>query len=90
MGFCNRYGSNLTHHLTVFARAGCHLCDDMVLELQRLKPALGFEYCVRDVDDDPVLVSQYGERVPVLVAGDTELCSYFLDEQGLREYFLPS
>jgi glutaredoxin len=78
----------LTRHLTVFARAGCHLCDDMVLSLERLKPALGFEYSVHDVDDDPVLVSRYGERVPVLVAGDIELCCYFLDEQGLREYFL--
>lgn len=80
----------MTRHLTVFARAGCHLCDDMVLELERLKPALGFEYSVRDVDDDPVLVGRYGGRVPVLVAGDTELCCYFLDERSLREYFLPS
>ncbi len=62
----------------------------MVLELERLKPALGFEYSVCDVDDDPVLVSRYGKRVPVLVAGDTELCCFFLDERGLREYFLPS
>lgn len=73
-------------HLTVFARAGCHLCEDMVLELERLKPELGFEYSVRDVDDDPELVSRYGERVPVLVADATELCCYFLDAQGLREY----
>jgi thioredoxin reductase (NADPH) len=80
----------LTRHLTVFARAGCHLCDDMMLELERLKPALGFEYSIRDVDADPALASRYGARVPVLVAGDTELCCYFLDERSLREYCLPS
>jgi hypothetical protein len=60
----------------------------MVLELERLKPELCFEYSVRDVDDDPVLVSRYGSRVPVLVAGARELCCFFLDERSLREYFL--
>ena len=36
--------------------------------------------------DDPALATRYGDRVPVLLAGDTELCCHFLDEDRLREY----
>jgi hypothetical protein len=52
-----------------------------------LPPELDFEFTVLDVDDDPALVSRYGDRVPVLLAGDTELCCHFLDEDRLREYY---
>lgn len=73
--------------LTVYSRYGCHLCTDMQQALARLQPELDFEFTVLDVDDDPALVSRYGDRVPVLLAGDTELCCHFLDEDRLREYY---
>jgi thioredoxin reductase (NADPH) len=72
--------------LTLYSRYGCHLCEDMLQALARLQPLLGLHYTVLDVDDDPELVKRYGDRVPVLLAGDTELCCHFLDEQRLREY----
>jgi hypothetical protein len=34
---------------------------------------------VIDVDSDPALEALHGERVPVLFAGDQELCHYHLD-----------
>lgn len=79
----------MTRDLTVFVRQGCHLCTDMLQELERLKSGLDFRYCVRDVDEAPALALRYGERVPVLVAGATELACYFLDVDRLREYLLP-
>jgi thioredoxin reductase (NADPH) len=72
--------------LTVFVRRGCHLCTDMTQALERLRPELGFEYSEVDIDRDPDLLSRYDTRVPVLVAGDTEICYYFLEEQQLRAY----
>ena len=72
--------------LTVYSRYGCHLCTDMLQALERLQPVLDFEFTVLDVDDDPQLAARYGDRVPVLLAGDTELCCHFLDEERLREY----
>jgi glutaredoxin len=77
----------VSRRLTVYGRYGCHLCTDMLQELARLQPELDFEFTVLDVDDDPALVSRYGDRVPVLLAGDTELCCHFLDEDRLREYY---
>ena len=73
--------------LTVFVRRGCHLCTDMVQALERLRPELGFEYSQVDIDRNPDLRRQYDTRVPVLVAGDTEICYYFLEEQRLRAWF---
>lgn len=72
--------------LTVYIRHGCHLCTDMVRELERLQAELGFAYRLRDVDADAGLAARYGDRVPVLAAGATELCRYFLDADRLREY----
>jgi len=76
----------VTPRLTVFVRRGCHLCTDMTQALERLRPELGFEYSEIDIDRDPDLLSRYDTRVPVLVAGDTEICHYFLEEQRLRTY----
>lgn len=73
--------------LTVFVRRGCHLCTDMVQALERLRPELGFEYSQVDIDQNPDLLRQYDTRVPVLAAGDTEICYYFLEEQRLRAHF---
>jgi glutaredoxin len=76
--------------LTVFVRRGCHLCTDMTQALERLRPELGFEYSEVDIDRDPDLLSRYDTRVPVLAAGDTEICYYFLEEQRLRAYIQSS
>lgn len=73
--------------LTLYARLGCHLCEDMQNDLLPLKKELGFELQVIDVDRDPVLVKQYGTRVPVLVSEKGEICHYFLDKQALLQYF---
>jgi hypothetical protein len=59
----------------------------MVQALERLRPELGFEYAQVDIDRNPDLRRQYDTRVPVLAAGDTEICYYFLEEQRLRAWF---
>jgi len=58
----------------------------MVQALERLRPELGFEYSQVDIDRDPGLLRRYNTRVPVLAAGDAEICYYFLEEQQLRAY----
>ena len=78
----------MTHELTVFVRQGCHLCTDMLHDLEQLKSELDFSCRVRDVDEDAALAARYGDRVPVLVSGEAELCWYFLDADRLREYLL--
>ena len=73
--------------LTVYGRECCHLCQDMVAALQELQQRLPFRIDVIDVDSDSRLKSQYGERVPVLVAEGKEICHYHLDPVTLDAYF---
>jgi hypothetical protein len=58
----------------------------MEAQLARLSPEWLFTLTIIDLEDHPELESRYGEWVPVLMAGATELCHYHLDEAVLREW----
>jgi hypothetical protein len=73
--------------LQVLVRQGCHLCDDMLEGLRVAQERWDFELRVVDIDGDPALAQRYGAKVPVLMAGDKELCHYFLDMARLQSYF---
>jgi hypothetical protein len=69
-------------NFTLYSRSYCHLCQDMLDALLALRrPDRPFTVDVIDVDTDPALVARFDELVPVLFAGERELCHYFLDEQ---------
>jgi thiol-disulfide isomerase/thioredoxin len=72
--------------LTVLSRSYCHLCDEMIEQLRLLQARTGFRFEVRDVDDDPDLEARFGERVPVILAGEEELCHYRLDVPALNAW----
>jgi hypothetical protein len=71
--------------LTLLVRAYCHLCDDLLADLQPLARAHGASVDVIDVDapENAALETEWGERVPALFAGavaaGTLLCHYHLD-----------
>ena len=72
--------------LTLYSRLGCHLCEDMQTQLPAYLEGTGLEFNVVDIDDDAVLQQEYGTLVPVLKAGDREICRYFLDVKALQQY----
>ena len=72
--------------LTLLVRAYCHLCDDMRSALAPLAAAAGVTIEEIDVDSDPLLEARWGEYVPVLLAGDRELCHYRLDRAALAKH----
>jgi len=74
--------------LTLYGRAYCHLCHDMLAALEYLRGEFFFELDVVDVDADPALEQKYNELVPVLAIDGEELCHYFLDEAKVREYLI--
>lgn len=71
--------SNQRTELFLYTRAACSLCDQLGDSLDRR----GMAYYSIDVDSDPELKHRYGARVPVLVAGDTEICAGRFDETTL-------
>lgn len=72
--------------LILYVRRDCHLCADMHRDLLALAPRLPIRVDLVDIDSDADLAARYGHKVPVLVAGDEEICHYFLDEPQLDEY----
>jgi glutaredoxin len=69
--------------LTVLSREYCHLCEEMLAGLKRFQARYDFEIEVIDVDRHPRLEDQWGDKVPVLLDGDRELCHYYLDHEAV-------
>jgi len=74
----------------MYGRDGCHLCEDMSEGLSACAGDLDFELDIIDIDSDPVLIDQFGTKVPVLMHGTHEICHYFLDLKALQMYFSQS
>ena len=63
----------------LLVRAYCHLCDDMREALAPLAARFGWAIEEIDIDADAVLEKRWGDSVPVLLAGERELCRYRID-----------
>jgi len=66
--------------VTLFGRAGCHLCDDAQAVLDRV----GEPYDLVDIESDDELFKRYLERIPVVAVDGAEVFDFFVDERALR------
>lgn len=73
-------------HFTVLSREWCHLCHDFIDALRPFAEQAGWSFEVLDVDLDPELEERWGEWVPVLLHGGTELCHYHFDLAAVSAY----
>ncbi len=73
--------------LIIYGRKDCHLCFDMIAALNELQTQFCFRVELVDVDSNVELLAQFGERVPVLIAGGEEICHFHLDPIALDAYF---
>ncbi len=72
--------------LVLYSRTYCHLCEEMLAALERLRTEFDFAVRVVDVDSAPELERRFGEVVPVLAHGEHQLAQTRLDEASLRVY----
>ncbi len=72
--------------LTLVGRMYCHLCHDMEQAVRPIADEFGVKLHLVDADSDPAMEARFGERVPVLLGGDLELCHYFIDVAKVRDY----
>jgi glutaredoxin len=70
--------------VTVYGRPGCHLCDDAVAVLERVRADAPFDLLTVDIEQDPALLRAYLERIPVVVLDGEELYDFHVDEADLR------
>jgi hypothetical protein len=74
----------MTHQVTLLHRPGCHLCDVARTDLQRITAELGAGLAEIDVDTDPDLRAEYGDRVPVFLIDGAEHGYWQVEEARLR------
>jgi glutaredoxin len=70
--------------VTLYARDGCHLCDDARAALERVRASHPFRLDEVDIEADDALHARYLERIPVVALDGEELFEYFVDEEALR------
>jgi glutaredoxin len=70
--------------VTLYTRAGCHLCDDALAVIDDVRRQRPFELRVVDIDSDPELVELYGHEVPVVFVGNGAAFRFRVDAAALR------
>jgi glutaredoxin len=70
--------------VTLYGRAGCHLCDEARAALERVRGrGRAFALVERDIEADDALLRAYLERIPVVALDGQELYDFFVDEDDL-------
>ncbi|HET9074219.1 MAG TPA: glutaredoxin family protein [Solirubrobacteraceae bacterium] len=66
--------------VTVYTRPGCHLCDDALAVVMRVRETHPFTLSTVDIESDAGLLMRYLERIPVVLVEGAERFEYFVDE----------
>jgi len=74
----------MSARVTLYGRAGCHLCDDARAVIDRVCRDLGEEFVEIDIDGDDELRARYGEEIPVTLVDGKQHDFWRVDEQRLR------
>ena len=72
------------HRVTVLTREQCSMCAAAVETVARITAELGAEWSARDVDGDPELRAEYGDRVPVILIDGKEHGYWEVEEDRFR------
>jgi glutaredoxin len=70
--------------VTLYTRAGCHLCEEAERVLRAEQAATPFHLELVDIDGDPELARRYGVRVPVVAVDGQDLFDYEVPVDLLR------
>lgn len=70
---------------TVYTRPNCHLCEQLVADLNQVLTSKNVQAELEwvDIEADLALLQQHGQRVPVLTLAGKEICFGRLDVSAL-------
>ena len=74
----------MRHEVTLLVRSDCHACAAARADLARICAELGVPWQTSDVDADPSLRAEYGDRVPVILVDGQEHSCWTVREARLR------
>ena len=71
--------------VTLYGRPGCHLCEDALEIVERVRARIPFELEQRDIEADDGLFTTYLERIPVVAIDGADAFELFLDEAAFEQ-----
>lgn len=72
--------------MTLYERAGCHLCEDVHRALRRIGLDRPLAITRIDIAADPVTEARYLVRIPVIAVGGRELDAASLTDREIAEW----
>ena len=75
----------MTARVTLYTRAGCHLCDDALDVVAAACAASGSEFELVDIDSQPHLRENYGDKVPVVTVDGAVAGFWRIDKDVLTQ-----
>jgi glutaredoxin len=72
--------------VSVYTRADCHLCAEAIGTIRRVSESVPTDVTldIVDVDEDPDLRAEYGDRVPYVFVDGRPAFKYRIDAAELR------
>ncbi|MGB9378247.1 MAG: glutaredoxin family protein [Mycobacteriales bacterium] len=70
--------------VSVLSTRGCHLCEQAAAVVARIATEMGVTWEYLDITDDPALMADYAEQVPVIMVDGSPLDYWRVDEARLR------
>ena len=70
--------------VTIYSRRECHLCDVVLRIAQQIQVEHPFTLTQVKIDDAPLLLEQYGARVPVVTINGQEMFAGKVTEGDFR------
>ncbi|HEY2205379.1 MAG TPA: glutaredoxin family protein [Pseudonocardia sp.] len=74
----------MSEPVTVLTRRECSLCEKAVEAVRRICAESGLGWDERDVDGDPELRAEYGDRIPVILIDGREHGYWAVEEDRFR------
>lgn len=74
----------MSARVVVYTRTACPACERAEAEVSRICADLGCGWEAVDVDTDPALRAEYGDRVPVIEVDGREHGFWRVEEDRLR------
>ena len=74
----------MAHHVTLFSKPGCHLCDDARAIIVRVAGELGATWDERDITQSEEDTRRYWEQIPVTFVDGVQHDFWHVSEGRLR------
>jgi glutaredoxin len=69
--------------VTLYTRAGCHLCEEAKRAIEAARGRADFDYQEVDIDGDAELRRRYNDQVPVVAINGVKAFKYRVEAQEL-------